>query len=166
MEDFKKSFGANESRNQANRSNKPIATELAKSDKFNTLIRVKRHSSADDSDSDEDDDNIFGRAGSKDDEDDDDDNTNNDLRKSFGKPKGPGKLAEMKAKLSLSEELGAMKSELREFDAEKAREEALKASNITNFDNVEERDDADDLDDSDDDDDADDNQVYTAKDIA
>ena len=92
LEDFKKSFGAMESRNAANRSNKPIASQLDKSGgKFATGIR-KNLRILDDDDSDEDD-QLLGRDTS--------DQGNSDLRQSFGKPKAGGALAQMKAKLSL-----------------------------------------------------------------
>ena len=64
---------------------------------------------------------------------------NSDMRESFGKRQGRsaggGQLAQMKAKLSLQEELGALKSELSDFDkrtesAEQQTKEALKASSI------------------------------------
>lgn len=55
LEDFKKNFGAMESRNAANRSNKPIASQLDKSGgKFASGIR-KNLRILDDDDSDEDD---------------------------------------------------------------------------------------------------------------
>lgn len=66
-------------------------------------------------------------SGNKDDSDDEDvfgrgsepvEQSSNELRKSYGK-KGTGGLAAMKSKLSLSEELGAMKSELNSFYTEK-----------------------------------------------
>ena len=55
LEDFKKNFGAMESRNAANRSNKPIASQLDKSGgKLASGIR-KNLRILDDDDSDEDD---------------------------------------------------------------------------------------------------------------
>ena len=60
LEDFKKNFGAMESRNAANRSNKPIASQLDKSGgKIATGIR-KNLRILDDDDSDEDD-KLLGR---------------------------------------------------------------------------------------------------------
>ena len=61
----------------------------------------------------------------------------------------------MKAKLSLQEELGALKSELRGFDADQAKKEeqadGMSSSWIKDMNDIQERDDADDLDDDDDD---------------
>ena len=148
-----------DSRNSANRSNKPIASGLAKGP---GKIRVQHHDN-DKNDSDEedddDDDDILGRSGE-------------DLRQSFGKKTGG--LAQLKAKLSLQEELGALKSELSDFDnsiqkKENSQPEKTDAawSAVKNMDEVQERDDADDLDDDDDDDDdeMDDGGRLTAKDL-
>ena len=89
LDAFKKAIGSQESRNVASRSNKPIASQLAKGASSHGRNQVDK----DDSD---DDDDILGRA--RDDDDDDDDDGGN-LRQSFGK-RGGG-LAQMKAKLSL-----------------------------------------------------------------
>ncbi len=100
LDDFKKNFGAVESRNAASRSNKPISLALSRDEKGSrNNIRVLND--------DDSDDEVLER---------DDDEAENDLRKSFGKK--PGSLAHMKANLSLQEELGAMKSELASFSAE------------------------------------------------
>ena len=90
--------------------------ELARGSKRNPLIRVK---ASDDDDSDSDEDPVFGRSADAEDDRDEQGEEQEDLRKSFGKRGGQGRLAELKAKLSLSEELGAMKSELNAFDADR-----------------------------------------------
>jgi len=102
LDDFRKNFGTVESRNAANRSNKPISSALSRDNKITSgSIRVLNDDDFDD-DSD-DDDAILNRENEE------------DLRRSFGKKK-PGmrnnSLAAMKANMSLQEELGAMKSDL------------------------------------------------------
>jgi len=106
LDDFKRNFGSvmMDSRNAASRSNKPIASELARGAPSGNQnnIRIRKHDDSDDDDDEGDDYKIL--AGGE------------DLRQSFGKKKvGGGGLAEMKAKLSLKEELGALKSELSTF---------------------------------------------------
>ena len=99
LDDLKKNFGSvmMDSRNTASRSNKPIASQLARgSSAGHNNIRISKQD-----DSDDDDDDILAGGG--------------DLRQSYGKKRG-GSLAEIKAKLSLQEELGALKSELSSFE--------------------------------------------------
>ena len=93
-----------DSRNTANRSNKPIASQLAKGGHKN--IRISRSGDSDEDDDEDDDDAIL--AGES------------DLRSGEyggGKKVQGGGLAQMKAKLSLQEELGALKSELSNFES-------------------------------------------------
>ena len=102
LDDLKKNFGSvmMDSRNTASRSNKPIASQLARGGpNGQNNIRINK-----DDDSDDDDDILAGGG---------------DLRQSFGKKK-TGSLAEIKAKLSLQEELGALKSELSSFESSKS----------------------------------------------
>ena len=164
LDDLKKNFGSVmslDSRNSAaNRSNKPIASQLAKGPSNNSKIRVHRHNNDDNDSDEEDDDDILGRSGGEEE----------DLRQSFGKKTGG--LAQLKAKLSLQEELGALKSELSDFDSQiQKRETSIKSSDdetynaVKNMEEVEERDDADDLDDDDEDDEMDDGGRLSAKDL-
>ena len=91
-----------DSRNTANRSNKPIASQLAKGGHKN--IRISRSGDSDEDDDEDDDDAIL--AGES------------DLNQYGGAKKVQGGgLAQMKAKLSLQEELGALKSELSNFES-------------------------------------------------
>ena len=168
LDDLKKNFGSVmslDSRNtSANRSNKPIASQLAKGQTGSQQSKIRILSHADnENDSDEDDDDdVLGRG-------------REDLQQSFGK-KGGG-LAQLKAKLSLQEELGALKSELSDFDNKQSSKTAAAGENkqqedaawnaVKDMDSVQERDGADDLDDSDDDDDdeMDDGGRLTAKDL-
>ena len=118
-----------DSRNNANRSNKPIASELAKGGPTGSNnIRVSKDGDSDE----EDDDDILGGG--------------EDLGQSFGKKKGG--LEELKAKLSLQEELGALKSELSTFES--GEKPTTTDNKAVTMDEVQERDDADDLDDDDD----------------
>ena len=108
LDDLKKNFSSvmMDSRNTASRSNKPIASQLARNGPNghgHNNIRINKQQ---DDDSDDDDDDIL--AGGA------------DLRQSFGKKGGGGTLAEIKAKLSLQEELGALKSELNSFEPAKS----------------------------------------------
>ena len=114
MDQFKKSMMGSsmaESRNAAKRSNKPIQSDLAKggSKTNSNNIRILYDTQGDSDEDEEDDDAIL--SGKARDED--------PLAQSYGR-KGTGALASMKAKLSLQEELGALKSELSTFDADKA----------------------------------------------
>ena len=114
MDQFKKSMMGSsmaESRNAAKRSNKPIQSDLAKGSKGggSSNIRILYDTQGDSDEDEEDDDAIL--SGKARDED--------PLAQSYGR-KGTGALASMKAKLSLQEELGALKSELSTFDADKA----------------------------------------------
>ena len=92
-----------DSRNTASRSNKPIASQLAKGGGHgHKNIRISKSG---DSDDDEDDDDAILAGGA-------------DLRSGeYGGKKAQGGLAQMKAKLSLQEELGALKSELSNFES-------------------------------------------------
>lgn len=115
LDDFKRNFGSvmMDSRNAANKSNKPIASELARGapSGIQNNIRIRKHDDSDDDDDEGDDYKIL--AGGE------------DLRQSFGKKKaGGGSLAEMKAKLSLKEELGALKSELSTFQGSSSQQPA------------------------------------------
>ena len=107
LDQFKKNFGQQESRNSASRSNKPIQTELAK--RTDSTVKQQIRILSGNEEGSDDDDEILGRHEGGEEE------LNEDFRKSFGK-RSSGQLAQLKAKLSLQEELGALKSELREFD--------------------------------------------------
>ena len=80
-------------------------------------------------------------------DDDDDDERDNPLRQSFGK-RG-GSLAQLKSKLTLQQELGALRSELGNFEKE-PQSDAVKNSWIKDMSSIDQRDDADDLDSGDD----------------
>ena len=124
MAQFKNNFGQMESRNSVGRQS------IGKGGpKKNTTKLTIKSGNGDEDDSDEDDDW---------------------QKESFGK-RGGGGLAQMKAKLSLKEELGALKSELDDFDSQQPKQEET-ANSFLDMDGVEERDDADNLDDEEEDD--------------